>query len=134
LARIGALEDKSKALIASLYAVCHREGDLPHFSEEFNLGRVYFNALKGDKKDYKPQEHDTRFKVLIASESDDLFFRLRQVVKQIKSKNYEIDFSILLGEIYNWEHETRWVQRKWVSGFYSFDLDTDREEGKGEKK
>ena len=132
LARIGALEDNIRAMISSLYAVCHREGDSPYYSDEYNFGKSYFQSLRGDKKDFKPEDHDTRFKTLISSDRDELPFRLRQIVKQTNSKGEKIDFSTLIGELYNWEHESRWVQRKWVSGFYGIGNKDNNDNTKGE--
>ena len=118
LARIGAIDSFARSLTACLYAVYHRENDEPCEDSNFNFGSAFCEAIKSGN-DFKPDEHDKRFKILIASESEDLPFRLRQAVKLIKSKNERIDFSALLGDLYVWDKEDRRAQRKWVKGFYN---------------
>jgi CRISPR type I-E-associated protein CasB/Cse2 len=119
LARFGAVDSFARSLTACLYSVYHRENDDPFFKDDFNFGRAYYYAIKSESKEFKPEEHDKRFKIIIASDKDDLSFRLRQAVKQIRSKDQPIDFSILLRDLYNWDNENRWIQREWVKGFYN---------------
>lgn len=129
-AKIGALNSNVRSLIAVLYSVFHSEGQKPNILEKFNFGQTYFFALKGDNNDFKAENHDKRFKMIIASDFEQIPFRLRQLVKLIKSKDGMIDFADLLNDLYSWNSDSRWVQRKWVRGFYN--LHEQENENKGE--
>lgn len=114
LGRLGILGSYNHSLIACLYAAYHRAGDTPRFIEWFTFGRAFRNAYDPDD-----QKKDTRFKaILTADKGDALAFRLRQAVHLLKSRGEPVDFSILLGNLYNWESQDRRVQRKWAEGYY----------------
>ncbi|MBN2763280.1 MAG: type I-E CRISPR-associated protein Cse2/CasB, partial [Bacteroidales bacterium] len=79
-------------------------------------------SLKGDGADFKEEDYkrrDKRFKTIISSDFEQLPFRLRQLVKFIKSKDGKINFTDLLMDLSCWESDDKWVQRKWVKGFYN---------------
>lgn len=121
-AKIGSLESKVRSLVAVLYAVFHKEGESNSNIEKYNFGRSYYISLRGDGADFKEEGYkrrDKRFKSIIASDFDELPFRLRQLVKFIKSKDGKINFADLMKDLYNWEKDDKWVQRKWVKGFYN---------------
>jgi CRISPR type I-E-associated protein CasB/Cse2 len=121
-AKLGALDHAARSLVAVLYAVCHREGEKNSYIEKYNFGRSYYISLKGDGKDFTEEDYkrrDKRFKTIIASDYDQLPFRLRQLVKFIKSKEGKINFADLLIDLSCWESDDKWVQRKWVKGFYN---------------
>ena len=121
-AKIGALDNNVRSLIAVLYAVFHREGENNNYIEKYNFGKSYYLSLKGDGADFKEDDYkrrDKRFKTIIASDFEQLPFRLRQLVKFIKSKDGIIDFSDLMTDLNNWNSDDKWVQRKWVRGFYN---------------
>ncbi|MBN2435153.1 MAG: type I-E CRISPR-associated protein Cse2/CasB [Spirochaetes bacterium] len=121
-AKIGSLDNRVRSLIAVLYAVYHREGEANSIIDKFNFGKSYYISLKGDGGEFNEEDYkrrDKRFKTIIASDFDQLPFRLRQLIKFIKSKDGLIDFIDLLRDLYNWESDDKWVQRKWVKGFYN---------------
>ncbi len=114
LGRLGALGSYNHSLIACLYAVYHRAGDTPRFIDWYKFGRAFRNAYDPDD-----QKQDTRFRaILTADKGDALAFRLRQAVRLLKSREESVDFSVLLGDLYNWDKPDRWVQRKWAEGYY----------------
>jgi CRISPR type I-E-associated protein CasB/Cse2 len=114
LGKLGILGSYNHSLSACLYAVYHRAGDTPRFIEWFTFGRAFRNAY-----DPKDQKQDTRFRaLLVADKGDALAFRLRQAIQLLKSREEPVDFSILLGDLYNWESPDRRVQRKWAEGYY----------------
>jgi CRISPR type I-E-associated protein CasB/Cse2 len=115
LGRLGFINSYEKSLIACLYAVYHRNEDNPYYSESFNFGKAFQEAYNPEQKEDK----DIRFRALLtSSDKEQLSYRLRQSVKLIKSHNIKIDFSILLKNLYNWDSNKQWVQRKWAEGYY----------------
>jgi CRISPR type I-E-associated protein CasB/Cse2 len=70
---------------------------------------------------------ERRFLVLLDSDFDrengnpyggELAFRLRQVVKQLASKNIGIDWAQLLVDLCAWGMPQKHVQKRWASDFY----------------
>lgn len=121
LAGLGALERyrEPEALIAVLYAWCHRPGDRPFRDVKFNFGHCFRLAMANGSDHFEAEKGDGRFKALIASNEGSFFYRLRQAVRLIHSRGGKIDFAILLSDVRNWSRADRWVKRKWARGFYN---------------
>jgi len=131
IGKLGVLNSYNHALIACLYAVYHKSYEEPIFEENYNFGKAFRNAYdpvpenKEQRNKYKPKQ-DTRFRsILTADHGDALTYRLRQAVRLIQSKNEPLDFSILLGDLFNWDNSKKRVQRKWAEGYYSGFASTD---------
>ncbi len=61
---------------------------------------------------------ERRFVALLNSHRDDLPGGLRHAVALLKSKDVPIDWRRLLSDILQWDHESRFVQRKWAREFW----------------
>lgn len=100
-----------RALIGGLFAL---HGDEGHRGENDNsLGRV-LGALYFDKE--KSPSIEKRFLTLLDSDDEQLPYRLRQIISLIKE--YKIDWGKLHGDMRNWNHPDRYVQRRWAMDFY----------------
>jgi CRISPR type I-E-associated protein CasB/Cse2 len=114
LGKLGALNTYEYALVACLYAVYYNADDRPEFLDKYNFGKAFRNAY-----DPKNEKQDTRFRaILSADKGDALAYRLRQAVRFLKSKGESIDFVKLVSDLFNWEEQSRFVQRKWARGYY----------------
>jgi CRISPR type I-E-associated protein CasB/Cse2 len=120
LGKVGALNIYEYALVACMYAVYHKADDIPRSIEGYNFGKAFRHAYDPDNK-----KQDTRFRaVLSAGKGDALAYRLRQAIRLIKSKEEAMDFAVLLSDLYNWEKQDKWIQRKWAQGYYEGFLDS----------
>jgi len=61
---------------------------------------------------------EKRFVALLNCHYDDLPNHLRQATSLLKSKDIPINWRELLQDIMGWEHESRYIQRKWARGFW----------------
>jgi CRISPR type I-E-associated protein CasB/Cse2 len=114
LGKLGALNNYNFAVIACLFAVFHKAEEQPSFITNYNFGKSFREAY-----DPENQKQDTRFRaILMADQGDALAYRLRQAVRLIMSKDEQVDFSVLLSNLLNWESPKKWVQRKWAEGYY----------------
>ncbi len=119
LGKLGALNTYEYAIVACLYAVYHKPDDLPRSIEKYNFGKAFRHAYDPENK-----KQDTRFRaILSADKGDALAYRLRQAIRLLKSKDEPVDFSVLVSDLYNWEKQDKWVQRKWAQGYYEGFLD-----------
>ncbi|MCT8335190.1 type I-E CRISPR-associated protein Cse2/CasB [Leptospira sp. 85282-16] len=122
LGRLGFINSYEKSLVVCLYAAYHRKEDNPYYSDSFNFGKAFQEAYNPEQKEDK----DIRFRALLtASDKEQLSYRLRQAIKLLKSQNIKIDFSVLLKNLYNWNSDKQWVQRKWAEGYYKSFSDAD---------
>lgn len=123
LGRLGFVNSYERSLIACLYAAYHNKEENPYYSNSFNFGKAFQEAYNPELKEDK----DIRFRALLtANDKEQLSYRLRQAIKLLKSQEIKIDFSVLLKNLYNWNSDKQWVQRKWAEGYYKSvsDLDT----------
>lgn len=138
LGKLGILNRFEHALVACLYAVYHTADDKHSFLEKYNFGKAFRNTYDPIPKDperlakFKPK-NDVRFRAILSTDKGNaLAYRLRQAIRLLKSKDQPVDFSILLSDLFNWEKQDKWVQRKWVEGYYegfsdNSDLPTDKD-------
>ncbi len=75
---------------------------------------------------------DRRFNILLDADYDpgiggELAFRLRQTTKRIiagKDRSVCIAWPQLLYDVKRWNHETKWIQKKWARSYYAPKLDS----------
>jgi CRISPR system Cascade subunit CasB len=61
---------------------------------------------------------EKRFSALVDSDRDALTVKLRYMTTLLKSNNVPVDWLQVLKDLSSWEHQDRFVQRRWVSEFY----------------
>jgi CRISPR system Cascade subunit CasB len=61
---------------------------------------------------------EKRFVALLDCHEDDLAEHLRHAVSLLKSKEIPVDWAQLLRDLRNWNHEDRFVQRRWARAFW----------------
>jgi CRISPR type I-E-associated protein CasB/Cse2 len=101
-----ALEDA--ALVASLFA------SYPDSGRDSSLGAA-LRPLRQSESVAK------RFAALVDSHREDLPGRLRQVVSLLKANNCPLGWGLLLEHLRGWDHESRWVQKRWSRDFWEED-------------
>ena len=125
----------------------YRLYDIPKFQEEKCFAVVCMMCL-WDEKEWKKAEPliqgarrrvdvdsrggvEKRLQTLLdLSWDEDGYFlaKLCRLVKFCKSKEIVVDASSLLADLLSWEHESHFVQKRWVKEFYSYQ---NKEEQKG---
>ena len=65
-----------------------------------------------------PESVERRFTGLLSVPAEDLHLHLRHAVSLLKSKDVPVDWAQLLDDLRWWEHEDRWVQRRWSRAFW----------------
>jgi CRISPR system Cascade subunit CasB len=96
-------------LVASLFAY-H-----PDSSSAGNMGHHMARTCATDD-DKKSTER--RFTVLLAADGDDLPNYLRQTISFLKSKDQSVNWDQLFIDLMGWNHESRYVQRRWANAFW----------------
>lgn len=61
---------------------------------------------------------EKRFSALVDSDRDALPVKLRYMTTLLKSNNVPVDWLQMLKDLSSWEHQDKFVQRRWVSEFY----------------
>ena len=107
-----------------------------------NLGTSLRELSDRDKKNRLASERvskslERRFVVLLNAEADDLPHYLRQIVGLLKSaeKPIPINWNQLFKDIQNWNHDARFVQKKWAEKFWAYsanEKNQDKQNNSGE--
>lgn len=72
---------------------------------------------------------DARFSALLNAAEEDLPIRLRHMISLLKSKDIGVDYRRLLRDLLQWNHGSRWVQKKWARDYWTPDeVEADNEE------
>lgn len=61
---------------------------------------------------------EARFIALLDADEEQLPNRLRQVASLLRADGVRVGWAELLESILNWNHDNRFVQRRWASDFY----------------
>ena len=102
--------------IASLFAYHPKQGGTG------NLGKAFKQAAS---KENDTTALERRFTALLAADSEDLDFYLRQAVSFLKSKDIAIDWQQLFGDVLAWRHPDRYIQRTWAYAFWGQERQSD---------
>ena len=62
---------------------------------------------------------DRRFTAVLNSDAEDLPYRLRQVMHMLKQHNVPVNYFQLLRDLKAWNAESRYVQRKWATDYWT---------------
>jgi CRISPR system Cascade subunit CasB len=66
----------------------------------------------------KRESIEKRFVALLDSHEDDLSEHLRHAVSLLRSEDIPVDWVRLLKDLCHWNHEDRFVQRRWARAFW----------------
>ncbi|MBN2002690.1 MAG: type I-E CRISPR-associated protein Cse2/CasB [Anaerolineae bacterium] len=94
-------------LIASLFAYHPKEGGAG------NLGAAFKDAAQSESD---PTAIERRFTALLAADTEDLHFYLRQAVSFLKSKDVAINWQQLFEDVQRWQYGQ--VQKQWAYKFW----------------
>lgn len=62
---------------------------------------------------------DRRVEALLDSDEAQLTYRLGQTVRFLRSRRVPINWQSLLEDLLQWEHTSRFVQKKWAKAYFS---------------
>ncbi len=94
-------------LIAALFAYHPKEGGVG------NLGAAFKTAAQGESD---TTAIERRFTALLAADTEDLHFYLRQAVSFLKSKDVAINWQQLFADVLRWQYGQ--VQKQWAYKFW----------------
>jgi CRISPR system Cascade subunit CasB len=100
-------------LVAALFADHPVQWDMRE--GQSNLGASFARLSDPDGI---PESVERRFTSLLSVPAEDLHLHLRHAVSLLKSKDIPVDWVRLLDDLRWWEHEDRWVQRRWSQAFW----------------
>ena len=72
-----------------------------------------------DKKKTGEKGYDRRLEVLLDADAEQLPFRLRQVVRLVKSAEVAIHWEQLLTDLIRWDYIERSVQERWARDYFT---------------
>ena len=100
-------EVRNAYAVASLFALHPQAGGVGNLGATIRLVRDPSESL------------EKRFMAMVDSESEDLLPHLRQLIGILKSNDIPVDWLRLFKDLSYWGHQDRFVQRDWVSAFYT---------------
>ena len=103
-------EEERYLLVATLFALDPRSSRARDFG-------VSMRAVAGSRGAGR-EGVDKRMAVLLDSPSDDVAFRLRQVVALAASADIGVNWRSLLSDVLWWDHPARRVQRRWARSYF----------------
>ncbi len=67
---------------------------------------------------------EKRFLALLAAEEEkQLVYHLRQLVSLLKAEGIGLNYAALLRDLFGWQNQSRYVQRRWAQQYYGFNPD-----------
>jgi len=105
---VGAWERDVAYLIGSLFALHRRHRDGVPFARAFRC--------LSEKKD--SQSIEKRFVALLDAHRDDLAEHLRHAVRLLAAEELGFDWQRLMEDLRHWNHDERWVQRRWARDYW----------------
>ena len=116
-------QENAYYLVGVLFAYWHQGKDNLAKDTPANLGeslRLLVNresAETGNREDAEKRV-EKRLVALLNCHKDDLPDHLRHTIGLLKSKEIPVDWTQLLYDVQNWQHESREVQRNWARKFW----------------
>ncbi len=98
-------------LVAGLWAMYWRDRNSGAGQSLANVCRMLYWAND------QSSSIERRFITLIDADSEQLPYRLRQMVSLLKE--YEIDFNNLSKDLLSWDHPDKFIQIRWAREFYN---------------
>ncbi|WP_165774807.1 type I-E CRISPR-associated protein Cse2/CasB [Candidatus Viridilinea mediisalina] len=103
-----AFEEEIYFLVATLYPLADSRND------STNLGQT----MRRVRQTRESESIDRRFQSLLDSNSEQLPFRLRQIVRLAAASEQTIDWAQLLQDLLAWEHPERYIQLRWARNYF----------------
>ncbi|GAA5531165.1 type I-E CRISPR-associated protein Cse2/CasB [Herpetosiphon gulosus] len=111
-------------LVATLFSIGTRlPREQQHESraaQPLNPKESFGAALRKEREQRNNQTGslDRRFNALLDADREQLPFRLRQIVRLLASRQIMINWSQLLDDLQKWDHQDRYIQRRWAEHYY----------------
>lgn len=109
-----AWQERDWYLVASLFAIHQRNWPPAADGRAANFGTSF--AQLGQKTDSGSVER--RFVALLNADREDMPQHLRHAVSLLGSHDIRVNFAELLRDLGRWDHDSRWIQRKWARSFW----------------
>ncbi len=111
-------------LVASLYALTTRGGDHRRQQGGVSLGKALHQLRQAQLASTGRTQNDKisldrRFATLIEADTEQLPFRLRQLVRLLYSQQLTLDWNRLLRDLFVWRAADQCTQRRWMREYYS---------------
>lgn len=108
-------EREAYLLVAALFALHAAKSEAPwKIKTDSSLG-----ASCGQARRNGSVSMDLRFAALLDARSEDLPYRLRQVVALLAAQDVGVRYDVLLRDILRWEAPSREVQRRWAADYWA---------------
>jgi len=110
-------------LVGALFAYWHQGKDNLAETLPVNLGDslrflVDREAAESGNREDAEKRVEKRLVALLNCHRDDLPNHLRHTIALLKSKEIPVNWTQLLWDVHNWQHESRKVQRDWARNFW----------------
>lgn len=111
-------------LVATLYALCTRAGEHERQRGGTSLGTALHQLRQGQLSDQGRANDDRisldrRVLALFNADSDQLPFRLRQIVRLLHSNELSLNWERLLLDLLRWDHPERYIQQRWAREYFT---------------
>ncbi len=104
----GSPEEEIYFLVATLYPLAKGRND----------GASLGATLRAVRQLRQSESLDRRFQALLDSDIEQMYFRLRQMVRLIAASEQRIDWKQLLNDLLAWGHPERYVQLRWARDYF----------------
>lgn len=102
-------------LVATLYPLCEAKNEDEGKVNSFGLSMRMARAKEKQSED----GFDRRFAALLDTDTNQVSFRLRQLIRLHKSAdNTPVAWRALLNDLVQWTHPDRYIQEKWARHYY----------------
>lgn len=106
--------------VAGLFALLQQGAAHPlQFSGSFGASMHRLRAHIGND-----DAVDRRFRALLDADRAAVGTHLRHATTQLRGATIGVDWTRLLGDLKNWDHPARFVQRRWARDYWHADIST----------
>ena len=106
-------------LVAGLFAY-YQSGSGTVGKQKLTAGNLGDHCRRAAQEKQCSDSFEKRFTALLNANTEDLPVLLRQMVSLLKSSDVPINWNRLFKDLQYWNTESRFVQRQWANGFWSY--------------